>query len=52
MQVCLFVRADNIISGEKDIEEEKQLILAALQQDGYPRDFIMKTIKQHNGRKE
>ena len=27
-------------------------ILAALQQNEYPRDFIMKTIKQHNRRKE
>ena len=27
-------------------------ILTALQQNGYPRDFIMKTIKQHKRRKE
>ena len=37
---------------EKDKEEEKQHILTALQQNGYPRDFIMKTAKQHNRRKE
>ena len=49
---ALFDRADNIVSSEKDKEEEKQHILAALQQNGYPRDFIMKTIKQHNRRKE
>ena len=49
---ALFDRADNIVSGEKDKEEEKQHILAALQQNGCPRDFIMKTIKQHNRRKE
>ena len=49
---ALFDRADNIVSGEKDKEEEKQHILAALQQNGHPKDFIMKTIKQHKGRKE
>ena len=49
---ALFDRANNIVSGENDKEEKKQHILAALQQNGYPRDFIMKTIKQHNGRKE
>ena len=49
---ALFDRADNIVSSEKDKEEEKQHILAALQRNGYPRDFIMKTIKQHNRRKE
>ena len=48
----LFDRADNVILSEKDKEEEKQDILAALQQNGYPRDFIMKTVKQHNRRKE
>ena len=48
----LFDKADNIVSSEKDKEEEKQHILAALQQNVYPRDFIMKTIKQHNRRKE
>ena len=49
---ALFDRADNIVSDEKDKEEEKQHILTALQQNGYPRDFIMKRIKQHNRRKE
>ena len=49
---ALFDRVDNVVSSEKDKEEEKQNILAALQQDGYPRDFIMKTVKQNNRRKE
>ena len=49
---ALFDRADNVVSSEKDKEEEKQHILAALQQNGYPRDFIMKTVKQCNRRKE
>ena len=49
---ALFDRADNVVSTEKDKKEEKQHILAALQQSGYPRDFIMKTVKQHNRRKE
>ena len=49
---ALFDRADNVVLNEKDKEEEKQHILAALQQNGYPRDFIMKTAKQHNRRKE
>ena len=49
---ALFDRADNIVSSEKDKEEEKQHVLAALQQNGYPRDFIMKVIKQPNRRKE
>ena len=31
-----FDRADNIVSSEKDKEEEKQHILATLQQNGYP----------------
>ena len=45
---ALFDRADNVVSSETDKEEEKQHILAALQQNGYPRDFIMKTVTQHN----
>ena len=49
---ALFDRADNVVSSKKDRGEEKQHILAALQQNGYPRDFIMKTVKQHNRRKE
>ena len=49
---ALFDRADNVVSTEKDKEEEKQHILAALQQNGYHRDFIMKTFKQNNRRKE
>ena len=49
---ALFDRADNIVSSEKDKEEGKQHNLAALQQNGYPTDFIMKTVKQHNRRKE
>ena len=49
---ALFDIADNVASSEKDKEEEKQHILTALQQNGYPRDFIMKTVKQHNRRKE
>ena len=48
----LFDRADKVALGEKDPEEEKQHILAALQQNGYPRDFMMKTVKLHNRRKE
>ena len=47
---ALFDRAENVVSSEKD--KEKQHILAVLQQNGYPRDFIMKTVKQHNRRKE
>ena len=49
---ALFDRADNVASSEKDNEDEKQHLLAALQQNGYPRDFTMKTVKQHNRRKE
>ena len=49
---ALFDRADNVVSTEKDKEEEKQHILAALQQNGYPRDFIMKTVKQHSRKNE
>ena len=45
-------RGDNVVSSGKDKEEEKGHILAALQQNGCPGDFIMKTVKQHNGRKE
>ena len=49
---ALFDRGDNVVSSEKDKEEEKQHILATIQQNGYPRDFIMRTVKQHNRRKE
>ena len=41
-----------IVSSEKDKEEEKQHILAALQPNGYSADFIIKRVKQHNRRKE
>ena len=44
---ALFDRADNVVSSEADKEEEKQHILAALQQSGYPRD-LMKTVTQQN----
>ena len=36
----LFYRADNVVSNEKDKIEEKHHILAALQQNGYPKQFI------------
>ena len=49
---ALFDRAHNVLSSEKDKEEENQHILAALQQNGYPKDFFMQTVKQHNRRKE
>ena len=48
---ALVDRTDNVVSSETDKEEEKQHILAALQQNGHPRDFIMKTVKQHNRKK-
>ena len=34
------------------IIEEKHQILAALQQNGYPKEFIHRTVKKHNRRKE
>ena len=37
---------------EKDKIEEKHHILAALQQNGYPKQFIQRTVKKHNRRKE
>ena len=39
---ALFDRADNVVSNEKDKIEEKHLISAALQQNGYPKEFIQK----------
>ena len=49
---ALFDRADNVISNEKDKIEEKHHILAALQQNGYPNEFIQRIVKKHNRRKE
>ena len=49
---ALFDRADNVVSNEKDKIEEKHHILAALQQNGYPKEFIQRTVKKHNRRKE
>ena len=40
---ALFDRADNVVSNEKDKIEEKHHILAALQQNGYPKEFIQRT---------
>ena len=48
----LFDRADNVVSKEKDKIEEKHHILAALQQNSYPKQFIQRTVKKHNRRKE
>ena len=49
---ALFDRADNVVSNEKDKIEEKHHILAALQQNGYPKEFTQRTVKKHNRRKE
>ena len=49
---ALFDRADNVVSNEKDKIEEKHHILAALQQNGYPKEFIQRTVEKHNRRKE
>ena len=49
---ALFDRADSVVSTEKDKIEEKHHILAALQQNGYPKEFIQRTVKKHNRRKE
>ena len=49
---ALLDRADNVISNEKDKIEEKHHILGALQQDSYPKEFIQRTVKKHNRRKE
>ena len=49
---ALFDQADNVVSNEKDKIEEKHHILAALQQNGYPKEFIQKTVKKHNRRQE
>ena len=49
---ALFDRADNVVSNEKDKIEEKHHILAALQQNGYLKEFIQRTAKKHNRRKE
>ena len=48
---ALFDRADNV-SNEKDKIEEKHLISAALQQNGYPKEFIQRTVRKHIRRKE
>ena len=45
-------RADNVVSNEKDKNEEKHHILAVLQQNGHPKEFIQRTVKKHNRRKE
>ena len=49
---ALFDRADNVVSNEKDKIEEKHLISAALQQNGYPKEFIQRTVRKHIRRKE
>ena len=49
---ALFDLADNIVSNEKDTIEEKHHIFAALQQNGYPKEFIQRTLKKHSKRKE
>ena len=49
---ALFDRVDNVVLKEKDKIEEKHHILAALQQNGYPKEFIQRTVKKHNRRKE
>ena len=49
---ALFDRADNVVSNEKGKIEEKHHILAALQQNGYPKEFIQRTVKKHHWRKE
>ena len=46
---ALFDRADNVASNEKDKIEEKHHILAALQQDGYPKEFIQRTVESTTG---
>ena len=48
----LFNPADNVVSNEKDKIEEKCYILAALQQNSYPKEFIQITVKKHYRRKE
>ena len=49
---ALFDRAGNVVANEKDKIEEKHHILAALQQNGYPKEFIQRTVKKYNRRKE
>ena len=49
---ALFDRAHNVVSNKKDKIEEKRHILAALQQNGYPKEFIQRTVKKHHTRKE
>ena len=49
---ALFDRADNVVSNKKDKIEEKHHILAALQQNGYPKEFIQRTVRKHSKRKE
>ena len=48
----LFDQADNVVSNKRNKIEEKYHILAALQQNSYPKEFIQRTIKKHNRRKE
>ena len=43
---------DNVVSNEKDKIEEKHHILAALQQNGCPKEFIQRTVKKHSRRKK
>ena len=49
---ALFDRADNAVFNEKDKIEEKHHILATLQQNSYPKEFIQRTVKKQSGRKE
>ena len=48
---ALFDRADNVVSKRTKFED-KHNILASLQQNGYPKQFIQRTVKKHNRRKE
>ena len=48
----LFDQADNVVSNKRNKIEEKYHILAALQQNSYPKEFIQRKIKKHNSTKE
>ena len=52
VMTTLFDRADNVVSKGMDKIEEKHHNLAALQQNGYPKQFIQRTAIKHNRRKE
>ena len=46
-----FREKEHQVSNEKDKTEEKHNILAALQQNGYPKEFIQRTVKSTTGEK-